>query len=93
LQQINGVAPNGSTINTTAGRFFGTRYIYNVTKDTSPQLSAALDFVGVKSGGPGFICNGNASSTITTFGGVNLPLGGTGSGLPNSHCRLNPTPL
>lgn len=93
LGSINGVAPNSSTINTSASRFFGTRYIYNVTKSTSPQLSAALDFVGVKSGGPGYICNGNASSTITTFGGVNLPLGGTGAGLPNSHCRLNPTPL
>jgi phosphate transport system substrate-binding protein len=93
LEQINGVAPNSSTINETAGRFFGTRFVYNVTKSTSPQLSAALDFVGVKSGGPGYICNNNANSTITTFGGFPLPFGGTGAGLPNSYCRLNPTPL
>jgi phosphate transport system substrate-binding protein len=93
LQSINGVAPNGSTINTGPTRFFGTRYIYNVTKDTSPQLDATLDFVGVKSGGPGYICSGNGASTVTTFGGFNLPLGGTGAGLPNSRCRLNPTPL
>jgi phosphate transport system substrate-binding protein len=93
LQSINGVSPITSHINTTPTRFFGTRYIYNVTKSTSPQLSEALDFVGVKSGGPGYICNGNAASTITAFGGVNLPLGGTGAGLPNSHCRLNPVQL
>lgn len=93
LGQINGVTPNSTTINTTASRFFGTRYIYNVTKTGSPSESAALDFVGVKAGGPGFICKNSASSTISTFGGYPLPLGGTGAGLPNSNCRLNPTPL
>ena len=93
MQKINGVAPSSSTINTTATRFFGTRYVYNVTKDTSPSVSGALDFVGVKSGGSGYICNNKAKSTIQAFGGYPLPLGGTGAGLPNSYCRLNPTPL
>jgi len=93
LQAINGVHANTSTINTTPTRFFGTRYVYNVTKSTSPQVDAALDFVGVKCGGPGYICNNNAHDTLLTFGIVPLALGGTGAGLPNSHCRLNPTPL
>ncbi len=93
LGNINGVAPTAATINETAGRFFGTRYVYNVTKSTSPQLSATLDFIGVKAGGPGYVCNNTASATISIFGEVPLPLGGTGAGLPNSYCRLNPTPL
>jgi periplasmic binding family protein len=90
---ISGVLPNSSTINTTASRFFGTRYVYNVTKNGSPQESAALDFVGVKAAGPGYICNNKAVGPIGTFGDFALPLGGTGAGLPNSYCRLNPTPL
>jgi phosphate transport system substrate-binding protein len=93
LGQINGVSPNAASINTTAGRFFGTRYIYNVTKTGSPSESAALDFVGVKSGGPGYICKNSVASTLQSFGGFPLGLGGTGAGLPNSNCRLNPTPL
>ena len=93
LQKINGVAPKSATINTTATRFYGTRYVYNVTKDTSPSLSAALGFVGVSASAPGYICNNRAKTTIQAFGGVPLPLGGTGAGLPNSYCRLNPTPL
>ncbi len=93
IQAINNVAPSAQTINTTASRFFGTRYIYNVTKTGSPSESATLDFVGVKSGGPGYICKNTAASTIQAFGGYPLPLGGTGAGLPNSNCRLNPTPL
>ena len=93
LGQINGVAPSTSTINETAGRFFGTRYVYNVTKSTTPDLSAVLDFVGVKSGGPGYICNDKAHSTLLNFGVIPLALGGTGAGLPNSECRLNPVPL
>jgi phosphate transport system substrate-binding protein len=91
--RINNVAPNSTTINTTPSRFFGTRYIYNVTKSGSPSNSAALDFVGVKPGGPGYLCNNNAHTDITNFGATALPLGGTGAGLPNSFCRLNPTPL
>ena len=90
---INGVLPNSGTINTTSSRFFGTRYVYNVTKNGSPSESAALDFVGVKSGGPGYICNNKAAGAIQSFGNFTLPLGGTGAGLPNSYCRLNPTPL
>ena len=90
---INGVVPNASTVNTTASRFFGTRYIYNVTKTGSPSESAALDFVGVKAAGPGYICNNKAAGVIAAFGDSSLGLGGTGAGLPNSYCRLNPTPL
>jgi phosphate transport system substrate-binding protein len=93
LEKINGVAPTASSINTTSSRFFGTRYVYNVTKSTSPSLSAALDFIGVKAGGPGYVCNNNTHTDISNFGAVPLPLGGTGAGLPNSFCRLNPTPL
>jgi phosphate transport system substrate-binding protein len=93
LQKINGVAPSSTTINTTATRFFGTRYIYNVTKDTSPSNDAALAFVGVTASNPGYVCIGNGASTISAFGGFPLPTGSTGAGLPNSKCRLNPTPL
>jgi phosphate transport system substrate-binding protein len=93
LGRINGVSPNAASINTSATRFFGTRYIFNVTKTGSPSESAALDFVGVKSGGPGYICNNNVATTLQNFGGFPLGLGGTGAGLPNSYCRLNPTPL
>jgi phosphate transport system substrate-binding protein len=93
LGAINGVTPSGATINTTASRFFGTRYIYNVTKTGSPSESATLDFVGVKAAGPGYLCNNSAMGNIQAFGGVPLGLGGTGAGLPNSYCRLNPTPL
>jgi phosphate transport system substrate-binding protein len=93
LEKISGVAPTSATINTTASRFFGTRYIYNVTKSGSPSESAALNFIGVKSSGPGYLCNNNTHTDISNFGAVPLPLGGTGAGLPNSYCRLNPTPL
>jgi phosphate transport system substrate-binding protein len=93
LGNINGVAPSTSSINETPSRFFGTRYVYNVTKSTSPQLTAVLNFVGVQASGPGYICNNTVHATLTGFGIAPLPLGGTGAGLPNSYCRLNPTPL
>jgi ABC-type phosphate transport system substrate-binding protein len=93
LGQINGVSPNASSINTSPTRFFGTRYVYNVTKSGSPSEQAALAFVGVKPGGPGYLCNNGQASTISAFGFAPLASGGTGAGLPASNCRLNPTPL
>ena len=39
--RINGVTPTAAHINTTASRFFGTRYVYNVTKAGSPSEQAA----------------------------------------------------
>ena len=49
-----------ATINTTATRFFGTRYVYNVTKSGAPSLAAAIDFVGVDASHAGYICNNTA---------------------------------
>jgi phosphate transport system substrate-binding protein len=93
LGNINNITPSTAHINTTSGRFFGTRYIYNVTKSGAPSLAASLAFVGVTASKVGYLCNNNQASTISAFGAVPLGLGGTGAGLPNSYCRLNPTPL
>jgi phosphate transport system substrate-binding protein len=93
LGSINGVTPVAAHINTSSSRFFGTRYVYNVTKSGSPSGAAALAFVGVTASKVGYACNNNQASTITAFGLAPLALGGTGAGLPNSYCRLNPTPL
>jgi phosphate transport system substrate-binding protein len=106
LGTLNGVAPTPSTVNTTASRFLGTRYVYNVVRTTphpSTQTNQVVDvtkLIGVRptsatpAPGPGFICNNQAMKVIKLAGFVPLPLGATGgTGLPNSYCRLNPTDL
>lgn len=96
LGSINGVAPSTGTIG--ANTFLGTRYVYNVTKTSSPSYDRAMNFVGVRpsaSGGNGFICADSASvqSTISRYGFVPLSLASAGAGLPTSRCRKNPAPL
>ena len=56
-------------------------------------MTAALDYAGVSASKVGFICNNKTNAALKAFGIVPLPLGGTGAGLPNSYCRLNPTAL
>jgi hypothetical protein len=88
------VAPSATTINN--GTFLGRRWVYNVLRQSTPSLSAALKFVGVSSStGNGYICADTASvqSIITNYGFVQNPLGPAGSGLPNSRCRKNPAAL
>ena len=99
----NRIAPSTTTVNTTASRFLGTRYIFNVVRSASHpagytiQLADVEKLIGVRataSGGPGFICAGSASAQITLAGFVPLVLGASGGvGLPQSHCKLNPPAL
>jgi ABC-type phosphate transport system substrate-binding protein len=106
LGKLNGVVPSPTTVNTTASRFLGTRYVYNVVRlanhpsNQSGQLLDVTRLIGVRptsatpSPGPGYICSGLAKKVITLAGFVPLTLGATGgTGLPNSVCRLNPTDL
>jgi ABC-type phosphate transport system substrate-binding protein len=99
----NRQGPNLSTVNTTPSRFLGTRYVFNVDRNTShpagytTQEADIERFIGVfasGSGGPGLICGGTLAPNITLAGFVPLPLANTGGiGLPQSHCRLNPPAL
>jgi ABC-type phosphate transport system substrate-binding protein len=93
LAQINGVAPNPTNIANAS--FLGVRYVNNVVKTGSPSYGPAIDFVGVDSGGNGFLCTNDATknSIVTTYGFVLNPFAPAGPGLPNSRCRKNPTPL
>ena len=97
LGQINGVAPSASTI-AVGGTFFSKRYVYNVVKNNTYTYPVNLEFMGVKPSGAnqvGYICQNNFNNALTKalFGFVPLANGATGPGLPNSTCRLNPTPL
>lgn len=96
LGSINGIAPTQTTVSN--GTFFGVRYVYNVTKTSSPAIARALNFVGVRpaaEGGNGFLCSDNAQVqlAISRNGFVPLALAPAGAGLPNSRCRKNPVPL
>lgn len=95
LGSINGIKPNGVSINTNPGHFLGTRYIYNVLKTTEPSYNATLRFAGVDASGPGFLCKSSTAlrATIKLYGDEPLNRGVTGPGLPKSFCRLEPTPL
>ena len=96
LGSINGVAPSATSIGNNT--FLGTRFVYNVTKTSSPSYGRALNFVGVRTaanGGNGFICSDNSSvqATISRYGFIPLSLASAGAGLPTSRCRKNPAPL
>ena len=94
LGWINGVKPTAATV--TDGTFLGIRYVYNVAKNTSPSINAVLDLIGVTATGNGYLCdpnNATAKSEITKYGFVPLASAPAGTGLPNSACRKNPTPL
>jgi ABC-type phosphate transport system substrate-binding protein len=99
----NRQAPSATTVNATASRFLGTRYIFNVVRAAAhpagyaTQLADVEKLIGVRpaaSGGAGYICSGLAATQITLAGFVPLPSGATGgTGLPVSTCRLNPAAL
>jgi ABC-type phosphate transport system substrate-binding protein len=95
-------SPSAANVNETSKRYFGTRYIYNVSmktlhpKNDKQQLNKINRLIGVRPAplGPGWICSGKAAADIKKAGYVPLSLFHTGGfGLGNSHCRLNPTPL
>jgi hypothetical protein len=98
------VAPTVKNVNESKTRYQGTRYIYNVSmkvnhphSDTQ-QLNDINRLIGVRpksQGGPQYICSGKAKADISKAGYVPLPKFGTGGGLglPQSFCRLDPTPL
>jgi phosphate transport system substrate-binding protein len=91
LAKINSVKPTETTISDNT--FFGVRYIYNVAKTTTPHYGQVMRLIGVNATGNGYICSGVESSNITLYGFVPLTSAPAGPGLPNSNCRLNPTPL
>ncbi|MBV8949549.1 MAG: phosphate ABC transporter substrate-binding protein [Actinobacteria bacterium] len=96
LGAINGVGPAQNTIGESCGPcFLGRRYVYNVIKQGSPENANAINFAGVDSSHNGWICNNenDVKFIITAWGFVPLPVAPAGSGLPNSTCRKNPTPL
>jgi phosphate transport system substrate-binding protein len=95
LGAINGVTPSATTINTSASRFLGTRYVYNVLSPAEPSYNATLRFAGVDGTGAGWLCKSSTAirSMIGIYGAVPLTFGVTGPSLPSSYCRLEPTPL
>lgn len=92
--------PSFSSINTTANRYLGTRYVYNVLPLNSgadvPRSADVRRFIGVTPGGtPGFICaDPIARRIIASFGLKPLPLGATditanAASYGQSYCRRN----
>ncbi len=93
LSGINGKVPTPTTVNDGANRFFGTRYVYNVLKTTSPTYGPTLRFLGASPAGNGFVCNNGAGAQISAAGFKPLTRKAQGVGLPAGTCRLNPTAL
>lgn len=95
LQSINGIAPSVLTIKeAVAGRFLGTRYVYNVLKTTSPRYTSVKRFAGVDNLSGGFLCNNKGVTIMTKYGLVALPSAATGGGVTlASTCRKNPADL
>ncbi len=93
LGSINGVVPNATNVNNNT--FLGRRYVYNVVKTGSPSYAAAIQFVGVNASGNGYLCTDDATKNniITQYGFILNSFAPAGSGLPNSRCRKDPTPL
>jgi phosphate transport system substrate-binding protein len=96
LGKINSVAPTVTTISN--GMFVARYWVYNVLVPGIPasESATARKIVGMPSSRvPGYLCGANtgAQHVIAQYGFVTNPVGATGSGLPGSHCRLNPTPL
>ncbi|HEY3833296.1 MAG TPA: hypothetical protein VGO03_13450 [Acidimicrobiia bacterium] len=96
---INGVVPGPKTINESASRFLGTRYVYNVTRPVEPDYFNVLDLVAADNNGAGFICAGKAKATIKAFGFQALASATTGTTSSGTNitlatqCRVNPVPL
>jgi phosphate transport system substrate-binding protein len=93
LGSINGTAPTPASVTTGTPRFLGTRYMFNILKNTSAAYNPALRYLGVDATGNGYLCSGRASRAIVLYGFVPLPFAVAGSGLPSSYCRLNPPSL
>jgi phosphate transport system substrate-binding protein len=95
LQQINGLAPTLLTIKeAVAGRFLGTRYVYNVLKTTSPRYTSVKRFAGADNLSGGFLCNNKGKVIMEKFGLVPLPVAATGGGVTlATTCRKNPADL
>jgi phosphate transport system substrate-binding protein len=78
----NGLAvkPGPTTINTTATRFIGTRFVYNVLDTRNPDYRRALKFVGAGDldnnvatpAGNGFLCFNSGALTIKLYGFIPL---------------------
>lgn len=74
------VKPGPSTINTSATRFLGTRYVYNILDTRNPDYRNALRFVGAgdldndatTAVTNGFLCSNTASVTIKLYGFIPL---------------------
>ncbi|MEI8335821.1 MAG: substrate-binding domain-containing protein [Actinomycetes bacterium] len=74
------VKPGPSTINTSATRFLGTRYVYNILDTRNPDYRNALRFVGAGDldnnvatpAENGFLCSNTASTTIKLYGFIPL---------------------
>jgi phosphate transport system substrate-binding protein len=98
LKSINGIAPSVTSINSTTSPFLGRRWVYNVLLPglAGSEQSTAVKILGVTTAASGYLCKDNTTiqNLISEFGFVTNPIGPTGgSGLPNSHCRLNPAAL
>jgi phosphate transport system substrate-binding protein len=96
LGAVNGVGPAPASTQEGCGPcFLGRRYVYNVLKQGSRNFDNALNFAGVDSSHNGWLCNNSDTVrfVIAGFGFVPLNVAPAGSGLPNSTCRKNPTPL
>lgn len=95
--------PTPSTINETAGRYAGTRLVYNLVykgtnaaTPTLPSFNDAIAMVGVRTtadgGEIGFLCKGGAATRIIRlYGLIPLRSGQTDAagGYPDSYCRHN----
>ena len=95
LGSINGVKAATSSINETGvTHFLGTRYDFNVLKNTAPSYNDAMRAYGVDNAGNGWLCNNSASKIITTYGFVALKKLAAGGGVTTlSYCRKNPAAL
>ncbi len=86
-----------STINTTANRFLGTRYVYNVLDTRNPDYVNALRFVGAgdldsNAATPvanGFLCSNTAMATIKLYGFVPLKKAVDPATTILSYCKKN----
>jgi len=102
LKKVNGVAPSQTTINETASRFVGTRYVYNITTEHEPDYAAITAYIGINqlTHVNGFLCatanatnHTNIVGALHKFGFTPLVSAVEGSGQPIGYCRYNPTAL
>lgn len=98
---LNGKLPTPTTVNETATRFVGTRYLFNVVKNNvnSPSYAKALKFAGVSTNaangftGNGWICKGGARAIVRAFGFFPLAQKLDPNTGILSYCRKEPTSL